>query len=175
MTKILFALGWLFSLSVSALAQVQPDEKTTQFVANVSETFLDQLVKEDFATERAFMTDQLAAHVSDDDWRSVRLQVIETAGRTQRYIVHGMMYYQEENLLAAVDFSGWAETSDTLVCGFMLWELPEENVIGLARFEQNVVSVDVFRRMPTQKAAKTMTNWRCPAKMIESLLGISVQ
>ncbi|MGB7269748.1 MAG: hypothetical protein WBC90_09530 [Albidovulum sp.] len=175
MTKLYLMLAWLFSLSVSAQAQVQPSDQTTQLVATVSEAFLDQIVKEDFATERAFMSDRLAKTASVDDWRSTRRQAIDLAGKTQRYTVHGLTYYQEENLLAAVDFSGPAEVPDTMICGFMLWELPEKNVIGLVRFEQNIVTVDNFRKMPAQEAAQTMTNWRCPAEMIQSVLGISVQ
>lgn len=174
MPKTLLAVAWLVSMSTNALAQIQPSEQTTQLVANVSEAFFDQLVKEDFATERAFMSDRMANTASPDAWRSARLQVIEIAGQAQRYSAHGLTYYQDEHLLAAVDFSGRAEDQSNLICGFMLWELPTSNVIGLVRFEQNVVSVDAFRRMPVQEAAQTMVNWRCPAEMIEDVLGIAV-
>ncbi|MFC6654912.1 hypothetical protein ACFQEX_04900 [Roseibium salinum] len=96
-----------------------------------------------------------------------------TSLETQRYSAHGLTYYQEEHLLAAVDFSGRAEVPDNLICGYMLWELPASNVAGLVRFEQNVVSVDTLRTMPVQKAAQTMVNWRCPTKMIEDVLGVT--
>ena len=175
MLRSFCALMWFLALPLSALAQVQPSNQTTALVADVSEAFLDQIVKEEFADERAFMSDRFAELVTAQDWRNTRLQVIGVAGKTARYAVHGMTYYQEGTLLAAVDFSGPAEVPDTFVCGFMLWQLPRENAIGLTRFEQNVVQVDIFRSMLPQNAAQTMTNWRCPTNMIENVLGVSVQ
>ena len=168
-------MAWLLSLPMAAFAQVQPSDQTTQLVANVSEAFLDQLVKEDFATERAFLSERLANIASLPVWQSTRQQVIEVAGKTQRHTVHGLTYYQDEHLLAAVDFSGPGEVPDILICGFMLWELPEPNIIGLVRFEENIVPIDAFRRMPVQEAAQTMTNWRCPSQVIEDVLGIPVK
>ena len=166
-------MAWFFSLSTTAISQIQPSDQTTQLVASVSEAFFDQLVKEDFAAERAFMSDRMASTVSANAWRQSRQQVIEIAGKTQRYSAHGLTYYGGEQLLAAVDFSGQTEFPDSLICGYMLWELPASNVIGLARLEQNVVSVNAFRTMPVQEAAQTMVSWRCPAKMIEDVLGFT--
>ena len=173
MLRILVVTAWLFSLSTTAIAQIQPSDQTTQLVASVSEAFFDQLVKEDFAAERAFMSEKMAGIVSPTAWRQNRRQVIEISGKTQRYSAHDLTYYRGEQLLAAVDFSGLTELPGSLICGFMLWELPASSVIGLVRFEQNVVSVDAFRTMPVQEAAQTMVNWRCPAKMIEDVLGVT--
>lgn len=55
----------------------------------------------------------------------------------------------------------------------MVWELPEPNAIGLVRFEQNVVSGDTLRGMQVQDAAQLMTNWRCPVRLIEDVLGVT--
>ena len=172
MPRILVVTAWLFSLSTTAIAQIQPSDQTTQLVASVSETFFDQLVKEDFAAERAFMSEKMANIVSATAWRKNRQQIIEIAGKTQRYSAHGLTYYKGEQLLAAVDFSGRTELPGSLICGYMVWELPASSVIGLVRFEQNVVLVDAFRAMPVQEAAQTMVSWRCPTKMIEEVLGI---
>lgn len=175
MQKIGLVVVWSFALSVSTLADVQPSDETSRLAVQVSEAFLDQLVKEDFAADRAFFSDRLADMMSLDDWQNTRKEVIEVAGKTQRYSVHEITYYRDSDLLVAVDFSGPAEFSGTQICGFMLWELPETESIGLVRLEQNVVSVDAFRKLPVQEAAQTMTNWRCPAEMIESVLGITLQ
>lgn len=173
--KFSIAVVWSFALSVSALAEVQPSEETSRVAVEVSEAFLDQLVKEDFAAERAFFSDQLLDMVSLDDWQNTRKKGIEVAGKTQRYSIHEMTYYRDSVLLVAVDFSGPAEFPGTQICGFMLWELPKPGSIGLVRLEQNVVSVDAFRKLPVEEAAQTMANWRCPADMIENVLGISLQ
>jgi len=95
MLRSLGAVMWFLALPLSALAQVQPSNQTTALVADVSEAVLDQIVKEDFATERAFMSDRFAELVTAQDWRNIRLQVIDVAGKTTRYAVHGMTYYQE--------------------------------------------------------------------------------
>jgi hypothetical protein len=153
---------------------MQPSDQTTKLVARVSEAFFDQLVKEDFNAERAFMSDRLANMASATSWRQVRQKVIETAGKTPRYSAHGLTYYQGEHLLAAVDFSARAEVPGNLICGYMVWELTASNVAGLVRFEQNVVSVDVFRSMPVHEAAQTMVNWRCSAKVIEDVLTVTL-
>lgn len=175
MQKICVVVVWSFALSASTLAEVLPSDETSRLVAQVSEAFLDQLVKEDFAAERAFFSDQLLDMVSLDDWQSTRKKGIEVAGKTQRYSIHEMTYYRDSVLLVAVDFSGPAEFFGTQICGFMLWELPKPGSIGLVRLEQNVVSVDAFRKLPVEEAAQTMTNWRCPAAMIENVLGISLE
>jgi hypothetical protein len=171
--RTLLAVAWLFASWTMGLAQVQPDDQTTRLVATVSEGFLDQLVKEEFPEETAFMSDQMARTISQADWRRLRQQVIEVAGRTQRYAAHGLTYYQDRQLLAAVDFSGRGEFPDVWICGYMVWELPEPNAIGLVRFEQNVVSGDTLRGMQVQDAAQLMTNWRCPVRLIEDVLGVT--
>jgi hypothetical protein len=170
----LLAVAWLFASSATGLAQVQPGEGTTQFVLSVSEAFLDQLVKEDFAAEYAFLSDELARMLSPAEWQRLRQNTKEVSGRTQRYSIHGLTYYQDKRLLAAVDFSGRGGSRDVWICGYMLWELPEPNAIGLTRFEQNVVPVDDFSSMQIQDAVQVMTNWRCPASLIEDVLGVTV-
>jgi hypothetical protein len=139
--------------STTGLAQVRPGEETTQFVVSVSEAFLDQLVKEDFAAEYAFLSDELAHMLSPADWQRLRQNTKDVSGRTQKYTIEGLTYYQDSRLLAAVDFSGRGGHRDVWVCGYMLWELPEPNAIGLTRFEQNVVSGEDFRRMEIGQAA----------------------
>jgi hypothetical protein len=170
----LLAVAWLFATSATGLAQVQPGEETTQFVVTVSEAFLDQLVKEDFAAEYAFLSDELARMLSPADWQRLRQNTKDISGRTQRYSIHGLTYYQDNRLLAAVDFSGRGGFRDVWICGSMMWELPEPNAIGLVRFEQNVVSVDNMRSMQIQEAVQVMTTWRCPASLIEDVLGVTV-
>ncbi len=61
MKSPLLAVAWLFASSATGFAQVQPGEGTTQFVLSVSEAFLDQLVKENFAAEYAFLSDELGS------------------------------------------------------------------------------------------------------------------
>jgi hypothetical protein len=156
-------------------AQVQPSDETSRLVFVVTEAFFDQLVKEDFQAERNFLSPTLTDGVSAKDWETLRRQTIDLAGKTRRYSAHGMTYYQEKNLLAAVDFHAAAERPETWVCGFLLWELASETEIGLLRFEQNVVDLPVFRQMPVETAAQTMVNFRCPVDMIERELGVSLE
>jgi hypothetical protein len=141
----------------------------------MSDLFLDQLALDDFAAERKFLSPRLAAMVSPEDWQATRLAVIAVAGKTRRYAVHGTTFYQDATLLAAIDFSGPAERPDTLICGFLLWELTDGNQIGLLRLEQNAVQLDLFRHMPVETAAQTMADWRCPVDLIESSLGVRLQ
>lgn len=175
MTRTLFAMAWLLYNAGAVVAQVQPSDQISQFVEDTSEAFLIQLVKEDFAAERAFMSDRLAKLAPPDTWREARKRVIEQTGKTQPRTIHGLTYYSEENLLAAVDFSGQGAFPGTFICGFMLWELPTPNAAKLVRFEQNVVPVATFRKLSVTQAAQTMTNWRCPDAMIESVLDVSLQ
>lgn len=171
-----FILAFIISTSlfVPAYAQETPSSQTTDLVGGVTEAFFDQLVKDDFAIERAFMTDQFANSMSVSRWSHLRAQVTEITGATPRYVAHGLRYFQNKKLFADVDFSGQTSDPNTLICGYVLWEIPTANTIGLTRFEQNIVSVEEFRNMPQQEAAQLMTNWRCPAGMIETTLGISV-
>lgn len=172
-----FILAAIVSISpfLPAYAQVQPSSQTTELVGGVTEAFFELLLEEDFARERAFLTDELAKSIPIEEWRNRREQVIEAAGPTPRYAAHGLSYYQNKQLLAAVDFSGQAAEPNTYICGYLLWKLPSPNIIGLTRFEQNIVSVDLFSSMPLQDAAQLMTNWRCPSAVIETVLGVSVQ
>ena len=165
----------VFLQITAAHAQVQPSDVTTRVVSGVSEAFLDQIVTEDFAAERKFLSARLSAMVSEEEWKSIRLQTIALAGKTQRYSAHGLTYYTDGSLLAAVDFSGPTEQPDTVICGFMLWELPDERTIGLLRLEQNVVPLNTFRSMPVAEAAQLMVSLRCPAKLIEQSLGVRLE
>lgn len=133
------------------------------------------LLKENFEAERALMTDQLATLVSLVEWSNYRSKVIGETGSTPKYNAHNLTYYNQGKLFAAVDFSGRTAKADTIICGFVLWEVSLGNEIGLARFEQNVVSAKLFRSMPVQTAAQTMASWRCPKSTIESMLGVSIQ
>jgi hypothetical protein len=171
----LSAAGFVLACGLTPVAaQVQPDDATARLVSQTSEAFLDQIVIEDFAAERAFLSPGLAALVSPGAWQSMRAQTIQTAGKTQRYSVHAVTYYQDKTLLAAVDFSGPAGKPDTFICGFLLWELPDRASIGLMRLEQNVVAAETFRQLPVEVAAQNMADWRCPVPLIETTLGISV-
>jgi hypothetical protein len=169
------ALFSLFGLTGLAAAQDATAGQTTERVEAASDAFLDQIVAEDFAAEWAFLSPRLAASVSPDEWAEVREQTIRLVGKTPRYSVHGITYYQEAGLLAAVDFSGAAAVPDTLICGFMLWEVPETGSLGLLRFEQNIVTIAAFRQMPMQEAAQTMVNWHCPTALIESTLNVKLE
>lgn len=159
----------------AVFAQGTIDDETAQRIVAVSEAFLDQIVKEDFAAERKFLSPRLAETVSGAEWRRFRLQTIERAGQTRRYTVHGVTYYDEGGLMAAVDFSGPTNRADIVICGFLLWDAGGPETTGLLRFEQNIVPLDVFRKMPVAEAAQMLVTWRCPAELIESSLGIRLR
>ncbi|NRA89063.1 MAG: hypothetical protein HRU28_17135 [Rhizobiales bacterium] len=146
-------------LFLQTYAQQQPNIQTTKLVNGITKAFFEQLLLEEFTSERAFMSDQLANSTTIDDWRNIREKIIKVSGSTPRYVAHGLTYYQGEKLLAAVDFSSQTLNPNIVICGYLLWELPSPNKIELTRFEQNIVSVDLFRAMPQQKAAQLMTNW----------------
>ena len=170
----IFFLGFVAMIG-PASAQVQPDDATNRLVHDTSEALFDLLPKQDFAAERAFMTDELAAMANLTDWTRLRRQVIADAGSTPRYTAHAVTFYRRTPLLAAVDFWGKAAKADTFVCGFAIWEIPSPGVIGLGRIEQNVVPVAVMRKMDLQQAAQVLADWRCPKDLIGSVLGVKVQ
>jgi hypothetical protein len=172
---LLFGVTGFFALLGPAAAQVQQNEQTTTLVRDVTEAFFDQLPKADFDVERAFMTDGFADQTPLSAWKAVRDQFVRSVGGTPRYNAHQLTYYTRETLLAAVDFSGQPAKPDTFICGFVLWEIPEQNKIGFIRLEQNVVEVPIFKSMPRQQAAQLMTDWYCPASLIETVLGSSGQ
>ena len=171
----LFALLGLFAFAESAIAQVQPDDVTTRLVGEVTKAFFELLPKNDFQSERAFMTDEFFRATSLKNWTTIRKQVIATAGSTPRYASHALTYYKRGTLLAAVDFWGRGSKPNTFVCGFILWEIPTPNLIGFSRVEQNIVPADVVKKMPVQQAAQLMADWHCPTALIETILGVSVQ
>jgi hypothetical protein len=179
MRAISRALVCLLALGFPVLAQEATDDATddatTGRVSATTEAFLDQIVAEDFAAERAFLSPKLASSISSEQWAEVRRQTTRMIGKTPRYAVHGISYYDQGGLLAAVDFSGTAEVPETLVCGFLLWEVPETGALGLLRFEQNVIPVAAFRQMPVQEAAQMMVNWRCPTALVESTLNVKLE
>lgn len=175
MRTMVFGLLGLIALCNPALAQEATGDPTTERVSAASEAFLDQIVVEDFAAERAFLSPGLAASISAEQWAEVRRQTIRLVGKTPRYAVHGISYYQQGELLAAVDFSGTAEVPDTVVCGYLLWEVPETGAPGLVRFEQNLVPIATFRKLAPQEAAQMLVNWRCPTPLIESSLNVKLE
>jgi hypothetical protein len=175
MRAISRALVCLLALGFPVLAREATDDATAGRVSATTEAFLDQIVAEDFAAERAFLSPKLTSSISSDEWAEVRRQTIGMVGKTPRYAVHGISYYDRGGLLAAVDFSGTAEVPETLVCGYLLWEVQETGALGLLRFEQNVIPVAAFRQMPVQEAAQMMVNWCCPLALVESTLNVKLE
>jgi hypothetical protein len=173
-----FFLALLLSFQVflePVVAEVAPSEQTTKLVQDVTSAFFNLLPEDNYQAERAFMTDNFASETPLEAWKSVREKFKSLAGSSPRYSPHRLTYYKEGALLAAVDFSGQGAKSDTFVCGFILWEIPEPNKIGFFRLEQNVVSVPLFNQMPKQQAAQLMADWHCPTPLIEATLNIKLE
>lgn len=147
---------------------------TQEVVQNVTSALFEQLPKNDFAAERAFMAPELAAMVSEEDWASVRGQIVQDAGSTPAYIAYQTTYYNQGGLIAAVDFYGQAARPGTFVCGFVLWKVYETGDAKLVRLEQNVVPQATFLSMPPQQVAQLQADWRCPVPIIEMVLGVKV-
>ena len=103
---------------VPVFAQIQPNEQTSQLVATVTDAFFSQLVQEDIDSELAFLSTELALSLDEDGWRTQRQMVIARSGPTPTFIPHRLTYYQQDTLLAAVDYSGQIGTSDTYICGY---------------------------------------------------------
>jgi hypothetical protein len=159
-----------------ATAQTVQSEQTTQSVAAVTEAFFTQIQNEDFRTEMGFLSTRLAASLGQDGWANLRTHVIEKTGPTPAFTPHRLTYYQQDTLLAAVDYSGQTKTPDTYICGFLLWELPTENTASLLRFEQNIVEKTVFNAMDAETAIQLMTQWQCPPNLIAHVLdGVSTE
>ena len=175
-TKTLIAmLALSLTHATPASAQVHPSAATHTLVQTVTEAFFDQLPKNDFNAERAFMADHFAVTMTPKKWQSGRELLLEKIGSTPRYTAHNLTYYQQEHLLAAVDFSAKSDQPDTYVCGYILWEMPMETVIGFTRLEHNIVSEKLVKKMDLKKAVQLLTNWHCPNTMIETVLGVTLQ
>lgn len=170
-----FLVAFLLSFPTTVIAQVEPDEKTTQAVFKRADEFLTQITKKDFASERQYFSEKLSNIVSPADWRKWRENAIRGTGGIGKYVPHSFIYYKGENLMAAVDFAGRAANRGQYVCGFMLWDIPALDAVGLVRFEENIVPVDALRKMPLQTAAQLMVGWRCPLTMIKEVLGVEVK
>lgn len=169
--KHLCATVLFFWPFVPAFAQVEPSQETTQLVATVNEAFFDQITQEDFATEYGFLSQGFAGSITSDDWQAQRQAVIDFAGPTPRFRAHRLTYYQPDRLLAAVDYAAQVNGTNIYICGFVLWEIPAADRIGITRFEQNIVDRDVFRKMDANQAAELMAQWRCPPQIIAEVLG----
>ena len=88
------------------------------------------------------------------------------------YQPHSLTYYQQGNLLAAVDIM--ADVSpEFYVCGYLLWEIKESGT-ELLRVEQNVVNKAAMLQIDVGTAAQLMTNMRCPTQVIETMLNIRI-
>ena len=164
-----------FAAVQPAHAQPVPSEATAQIVAQVTDAFFTQLVAEDFATERGFLADSFAANLSAEDWQDMRERVIARTGATPLCRPHKLTFYQQQTLLAAVDYAGQAEQDGTFICGYVLWSFSSENSLGLTRFEQNIVEAEVLKEMELPAAVELMTGWQCPPPLIEALLNVTLQ
>lgn len=168
----------IFVLTVppqSAQAQPVPGEDAAQIVAQATDAFFTQLVKEDFAAERGFLSDSLATSLSSEQWREMRQQIIAKTGPTPHFRPHKLTFYQQETLLAAVDYAGQTAQADTYICGYILWSFSSENTLGLTRFEQNIIEKKAFEQMGVAQAAQLMTQWQCPPSIIETVLNVTLQ
>lgn len=173
--KLLYIIISILLLTIPTHAQIKPNAQTTKLVSSISKAFFTQLIKEDFEIEHTYMSDQLKNLMPNSEWQIYREKTIELTGATPQFLAHGLRYYQQKKMLAAVDFSGKAVKPNIYVCGFLLWEISEPNKIELIRFEVNTIFLEVVNAMRKQKAAQLMTNFRCPPAMIETILGISLQ
>ena len=168
----LLAACVLLPITVSAEVP-EPGDEAARLVAGVSEALFDLLPTEDHTSARAFFAPGLAEIMTAGEWIALRERISEEAGETPRYLPHGLTFYpQAEALMAAVDF--WGETAEgKLICGYLIWAMPEANTIGLERIEEAIVDPELFRAMPVEEAAGTLASWRCPPTLIQSVLGLS--
>jgi hypothetical protein len=160
---------------LTATAQPAPSEDAANIVAQVTDAFFAQLVREDFEAERAFLANSFAAELSPERWRDMREKIIAQTGATPLFQPHQLTFYQQDTPLAAVDYAAQATQPDTYICGYVLWSFSSENTLGLTRFEQNIVEKEVFQHMELQEAAQLMTQWQCPPAVIETVLDVKLQ
>lgn len=165
----------LVPLAFSQQAAAQVDGTTEKLIQDATDALFQQLPKDDFAAERAFMAPELSEMISDQGWAAVRRQIVQDAGSTPAYVAYQTTYYDQGGELAAVDFYGQAWRPETFVCGFVLWRLYEAGDPKFVRLEQNVVHQAAFRSMPAQQAAQLLADWRCPVPVIEKVLGAKVR
>lgn len=159
----------------SAANQVQQSAQTDALVARATQEFFELMPKANFKAERTFMTNDLANMMPLKKWRSTREAFGDMVGLQTKYRPYRLTYYQQKHLLAAVDFSGKAQKPGMYVCGYVLWEISNEDRIGLSRLEQNVVQANLIQQMDMSEAVQLLTNWRCHNAVIEAVLGVKVQ
>jgi hypothetical protein len=170
LSAILFA-----SVPLIASAELQPSDATSAQVVTATEAFSSHLQADNFDAEYAMLTQSLKQQVSLDQWRNQRTSVVGIAGPTVQFTPHQLTYYNQGALIAAVDYAIQAGNPDVYICGYLLWQITDEDTIGLSRFEQNIVEAPLMRSMDVGQAAQLMTQWRCPASLIEGMLEIRLQ
>jgi hypothetical protein len=159
----------------SAAARAQNDESLDKLIRASTISLFDLLPKNDFDAVRALMSDDLAVITSAKGWENIRKEIVSKAGSTPRYVAYQTTYYEQDPPVAAVDFFGKSAKKDTYVCGFVAWTILDTDDVRFIRLEENVVSVPVFKSMPQQQAAQLLTDFRCPVRLIEEVLGVTVQ
>lgn len=168
-----FVLTALITLApLGASAQMQPSDATAAQIVQVTNTFTTHLRNEDYASEYAMLTDSLRQKITEQDWKAQREAVFALAGPAVQVQPHALTYYTDVTLLAAVDYAAQATTPDIYICGYMLWQFIDEDTVQLSRFEQNVVDAATMKQMDINQAAQLMTDWHCPASLIEGMLSV---
>lgn len=166
----------LFAVFPTVLsAQVVPGPESAALVVSATDRFIVHLQAEDFSAEHDMLTTSMQQQVPLDQWRTQRERVSALAGEMVQVTPHQLTYYSQDALLAAVDYAARGSEPDVYVCGYMLWQITDAETIGLSRFEQNVVEAPLMRQMDVAQAAQLMTNWHCPASLIEGMLQIKLQ
>lgn len=155
-----------------AEAGPEPSEQTTRLVQQVTDMFFDQLPRHEFDVEYGFASTLFYEQTSAEDWRALRMALVDLVEQTPRYRPHAMTYYERETLYAAVDFSGSVD-ADTDICGYVIWEMPNETTIGFVRLEQNIVDHTMMAGLSRTDAIGLMQSWHCPQALIAGILGLS--
>ena len=166
---------FLACLPYAAFAELQPNEATSAQVVAATDAFSAHLRAADFDAEYAMLSGGLKQQITLDQWRAQRASVVDIAGQAVTFAPHQLTYYSRDTLIAAVDYAIQAGSPDVYICGYLLWQITDADSIALSRFEQNIVEAPLMRRMDVGQAAQLMTEWRCPASLIEGMLEIRLQ
>lgn len=125
-----------------------------------------------YDSQYSFLTPEMSDLISKDDFVTSQQAVEAQAGERITFNPIEVSWYPGDGLFGAVDFAGKSKTAPIVVCGYVVWRFWDENKVGLARFERNIVDLDIISEAAPEKQIELLHGFRCNPKVMQPILDL---
>lgn len=149
-------------------------EQERKLVAATS-AFFDVIEAPDRATKVDFFTEAYSTAIPLDEWQNERLRELVDKGPLRGLTAYRITWYPVDTLLGAVDFVGRDGDDDDLVCGYVLWEFPQDAEPQLRWYEATHLDPGEISALSVEEAGARLLEANCAFTDLDANFALSAE